>query len=238
MEKYGFVYLWRDKKHGRYYVGSHWGTEDDGYICSSRWMRNAYAVRKNDFRRRIIARVYTDRKDLLKLEEVYLAMIQDSELRVKYYNISKSIKDPWFQHPEKLKCVSEKISIRTKEAMQRPEVRAKYEEGLKTRDNGSSNPDVIEKRRQSMIKTMAKKFPEENRRKALTEEERYDYYSNKAKVIHANRTDEQRKEINRKISESNKRNVRPPATCPHCKKEGNAIVMKRWHFDNCKAIGG
>lgn len=24
------------------------------------------------------------------------------------------------------------------------------------------------------------------------------------------------------------------STCPHCSKEGNAVIMKRWHFDNCK----
>ena len=24
--------------------------------------------------------------------------------------------------------------------------------------------------------------------------------------------------------------------CPHCKKEGGANTMKRWHFDNCKSL--
>ena len=27
---------------------------------------------------------------------------------------------------------------------------------------------------------------------------------------------------------------RPTKTCPHCGKEGGAIAMPRWHFDNCK----
>ena len=35
MEKYGFVYIWFDRKHKRYYIGCHWGHEDDGYVCSS-----------------------------------------------------------------------------------------------------------------------------------------------------------------------------------------------------------
>lgn len=26
--------------------------------------------------------------------------------------------------------------------------------------------------------------------------------------------------------------------CPHCDKVGGSGIMKRWHFDNCKAIGG
>ena len=54
IEKYGFVYIWRDKKHNRYYIGCHWGTTDDGYLCSSNWMRDAYARRPGDFRRRIL----------------------------------------------------------------------------------------------------------------------------------------------------------------------------------------
>jgi hypothetical protein len=42
MEKYGFVYIWYDRKRKMYYVGSHWGTIEDGYICSSNRMRDAY----------------------------------------------------------------------------------------------------------------------------------------------------------------------------------------------------
>ena len=38
-EKYGFIYIWYDRKHQRYYLGRHWGTENDGYICSSNKMR-------------------------------------------------------------------------------------------------------------------------------------------------------------------------------------------------------
>jgi hypothetical protein len=52
--KYGFVYLWFDRKHKRYYVGAHWGKEDDGYICSSNWMRDAYKKRSQDFLREIL----------------------------------------------------------------------------------------------------------------------------------------------------------------------------------------
>ena len=233
MEKYGFVYIWRDRKHNRYYIGSHWGREDDGYVCSSNWMRKSYTNRKDDFKRRVIARVYTNRSDLLGLEEYYLSLIQDSELRVKYYNITKSVKDPWFKYPEKIKSISEKISIRTREAMQNPEVRTRYETGLKKRDNKSWDPSVSEKRRQSMIKTMAEKFPEENRRKSLTEVERTQHYSDKAKRMHTNRTDEQKKEIRRKISETNK--LKPEVACPSCGKKGKIGPMKRWHFDNCKA---
>ena len=88
-EKYGFVYVWRDKKHARLYVGCHWGSEDDGYLCSSNWMRDSYKRRPEDFKRRIVSRVYTTRLDLLTEEHKWLSKIKDEELGKKFYNLSK-----------------------------------------------------------------------------------------------------------------------------------------------------
>lgn len=85
MEKYGFVYIWYDRKHKRFYMGSHWGREDDGYICSSNWMRNAYKRRPNDFKRRILSRIYSKEK-LLFEEYNWLQLIKKEELGKKYYN--------------------------------------------------------------------------------------------------------------------------------------------------------
>lgn len=86
MEKYGFVYIWFDKKRKMYYIGSHWGFEDDGYICSSNRMRNAYRRRPDDFKRRIIQRTFSDYKTLLEHEEKWL---QKAERKSnKYYNLN------------------------------------------------------------------------------------------------------------------------------------------------------
>lgn len=202
MEEYGFIYLWRDRKHNRYYLGAHWGNINDGYDCSSRWMRAAMKRRPADFKRRILEYVY-DKCKLYDIEYKWLSMIKVTEIKIKYYNLRVNKFNNWSAYPEKVKTIKEKISYKTKEAMSRPDVRANYEEGLKTRDNHSSDPHAIEKRRQSMIKTMAEKFPEENRRKALTEEERTQYYSDKAKTMHANRSEQQRGEVGKKISEAN-----------------------------------
>ena len=182
MKKYGFVYIWFDRKHKRYYIGSHWGTEDDGYICSSRWMRKAYKRRPEDFKRKIISKVFTDRKELLDKEFEWLSLIEETELKSKYYNATKHKNGHWMAEDYE-KDVRKRISQNTKKAMQRPEVKEKYQEGLKSRDNRSSDIEVREKRRQSMIKTMAEKFPEENRWKKLSPEERTHYYSEKAKKI-------------------------------------------------------
>lgn len=87
----GFIYLWFDRKHKRYYVGSHWGAEDDNYICSSTWMRNSYKRRPQDFKRRVISRIDTSRNDLLKEEQRWFNMIKPEERRIKYYNLNLSV---------------------------------------------------------------------------------------------------------------------------------------------------
>lgn len=50
-----FTYIWTDHKTNKFYVGSHKGTPDDGYVCSSKLMLEQYSVRPKDFTREIIA---------------------------------------------------------------------------------------------------------------------------------------------------------------------------------------
>lgn len=109
MEKYGFVYIWRDKKHHRYYIGSHWGREDDGYLCSSNWMRDAYKRRPKDFKRRILSRIYTNRLDMFQKEQEWINLIKPEEIKIRYYNLHLTV-GHWTQYPEKIKTISEKIS--------------------------------------------------------------------------------------------------------------------------------
>ena len=45
-------------------------------------------------------------------------------------------------------------------------------------------------------------------------------------------------ETKNKIRETLKSKPRPNKICPHCNKEGGAISMGRWHFDNCKENNG
>lgn len=106
----GFVYIWRDKKHNRFYIGSHWGSEDDGYICSSKWMRNAHYRRPHDFKRRILERVETTRKELLNREAVWLNLISDKEFGSRYYNL-RSNTTHWHGDPKLRLTISEKMSL-------------------------------------------------------------------------------------------------------------------------------
>ncbi len=125
-EKYGFVYVWHDSKHNMFYVGCHWGLEDDGYICSSTRMRNSYNRRKEDFKRRIIARVYTNRQDLLAEEHKWLSQIKDEELGKKFYNMSKRHFGHWTS-TDKAEEIRKKISdnLPKKRKPLSPEHRAK-----------------------------------------------------------------------------------------------------------------
>lgn len=86
-EKYGFVYIWRDRKKNKYYIGSHWGTENDGYICSSKSMKRSFKKRPEDFKRRVISRVFNNREELYIEENKWLGLIDPKEFDKKYYNL-------------------------------------------------------------------------------------------------------------------------------------------------------
>lgn len=120
-EKYGFVYIWFDKKYKRYYIGSHWGYENDGYICSSRMMRQSYNRRPFDFKRRVIQRVYTNREELLLVEKKWLSLIdpektmpknstKESRQNVRYYNMKLGTQNQWWSKDEERLTVGQKIS--------------------------------------------------------------------------------------------------------------------------------
>jgi hypothetical protein len=110
MEKYGFVYIWYDRKHKRYYIGCHWGNINDGYICSSNWMRDAYRKRPQDFKRRIL-KTNLSRENMYVEEQRYLNMIKRNEIKFRYYNLNLRNGNLWHQYPESVKTIGQKISF-------------------------------------------------------------------------------------------------------------------------------
>jgi NUMOD3 motif len=111
MEKYGFVYIWFDRKHKRFYIGCRWGHENDGYICSSKWMKDSFKRRPKDFKRKILARLITTKKELLDEEFKWLSMIKTEELGKKYYNLHNYRFGHWSMDDKKTLSVGEKISL-------------------------------------------------------------------------------------------------------------------------------
>lgn len=170
MEKYGFVYLWYDRKYKRYYIGCHWGTEDDGYISSSDWMKQGYKYRPNDFKRRILSRVYTNKKDLLKEEYRWLSRIKNEELGKRYYNLHNHHFDHWSTDENKGLTVKQKLSEASKKLHQDPNYRENFMEGRK-----KLPPRTEEAIRKTALANTGKKRTEETKRK-ISE-------SNKGKVM-------------------------------------------------------
>lgn len=108
--KYGFVYIWYDRKCKRFYIGCHWGNVDDGYICSSSWMKKAYKRRPQDFKRKILVTNIRLRPDMYIEEQKFLSRIKPHEVKTKYYNLVVDCKDLWHKYDERIKTIGAKIS--------------------------------------------------------------------------------------------------------------------------------
>lgn len=122
-EKYGFIYVWRDKKYNKYYIGRHWGFIEDGYVCSSVNMRNNQRNRPSDFKRRIISKV-SSKEELVIEEQRWLNMIKPNECLTKYYNRSLKASTPshlGFKHSKKTKLKMSKSAKGKKKSAEHKE---------------------------------------------------------------------------------------------------------------------
>lgn len=148
-----FLYCWTDNKTNKIYVGAHKGTQDDGYICSSKIMLEQYKQRPDDFSRQVIAEGLC--KDIFKLEKRILVS-ENVKCNEAYYNMNNGggywdfkLKAQTEEHKQKIResklgiklPESHKNSIRN--AMNRPDVKAKQKEshaGQTPWNKGLSNP--------------------------------------------------------------------------------------------------
>jgi len=210
-ETYGFVYVWRDAKKNRYYVGSHWGREDDGYICSSPWMKRAHANRPRDFKRRIVKRVYSNRLDLYEEENRWLSMIKPEEMNtriksrdgprksIKYYNLQKIAKPQKSTDRQKPQMTPEQLAERGRKISEAKQKRAAEREAA----TGSRISERFAAAR------AASRGP--NGRKHTPEWKAENGVRLRARNAGAH-----------------------IVTCPVCGVSGKSFAMKRWHFDNCR----
>jgi len=85
--KSGFIYLWYDKKNKKFYLGSHLGLSNDGYIASNYRLKCAFKNHPETFKRRILESFdYISPKELIQREQKWLNLIKPHELNNKYYN--------------------------------------------------------------------------------------------------------------------------------------------------------
>lgn len=206
MEKYGFVYIWYDRKHKRYYIGCHWGNINDGYICSSTWMKQGYKNRPNDFKRRILNIVNTNKKDLLEEEYRWLSKIKKEELGKKYYNKHNRHFDHWSTDEVRKAAAIQKMKRSFSDEHKRKISQSKSKSNWK--------PSEDHKRKNS------EKLTGRNQPKELIEKRIQSRKNGKGWVV----TDEQKKKISmtqkgRKLSEETKRKISETMKMRH-KEEG------------------
>jgi len=102
MNNIGFVYKWTDLYNGKYYIGSHRGDINDGYIGSGYYFKKAYKKRKECFSREIL---YIG-KDYIELEEFILQEL-DCKNDVNSYNLTNNARGVSMQSKETKIKISE-----------------------------------------------------------------------------------------------------------------------------------
>ena len=81
----GFIYIWRNSKTGKSYIGSHMGHTGDGYIGSGSHFRKSFNKNRHLFKRRILQYVCGTFQDLITAENKWLLLISKKD-KNKYYN--------------------------------------------------------------------------------------------------------------------------------------------------------
>lgn len=102
-----FLYCWTNTAVGKMYIGYHVGTEDDGYVCSSKYMKKEYKESPELFTRQIIA--YGTEDDIRNLETTVLTAL-DAANDEQFYNLSnyaRPRKTGWRHSPYSKQKISE-----------------------------------------------------------------------------------------------------------------------------------
>lgn len=221
-ERYGFVYIWRDRKHNRYYVGCHWGSEDDGYICSSSWMKQAYKHRPQDFKRKILATNIASRALLFESEQKWLNLIKEGEVGKRYYNLNTNCLYHWAANQEKQLTIREKLSCAQKKNFEDPEYRERF---MDTRKN--LPPQTVEAREKRRVSMMGK-----NVGRPKTEK----FYEARKKLKGVSKHSPEHL-LHLKETSTFKMLNKTRVTCRICGTEGNVGNIARYHNDRCKYAG-
>lgn len=236
----GFVYKWTDAKRDMYYIGSHKGSIDDGYVCSSKWMMRAFNKRPHNFVREILGVVTTNYSDLIQLEQHYLNLIPDDAIGKSCYNLKKTAAGGngfgYHLTEEHRKRIAES-RMGEKNWVKRPEVRAKISKTmslvLRTEESNRkrsetmtgmvgtwSGKDLSEEHKNNISKSLKGRRPSEATISAAVAFHTGAKRSDKTKI---------------RLRESHLGKIQPQLICPHCGKVGGLSGMKQHHFDNCEA---
>jgi hypothetical protein len=226
MPSEAFVYCWTDHATDKLYIGWHKGSVDDGYICSSKYMKEQYLNRPNDFTRQIVASGTIG--DMTNLETVLLRSA-DAKNNEQFYNLHNG--DGFYRFGphssesilkmKKPKSEDHKMSMRLNHA----DV------------SGKNNPMYG----RSIISERNLKWYTNGHEEVYVPEGEQPKNWYKGRKIKGRKYPERTKEHCERISKSKKGKPSgikgykyEKVTCPHCGAVGGGGNMTRLHFDNCK----
>jgi hypothetical protein len=94
--KYGFIYMWISNTSNKKYIGSHYGTTDDGYISSSNYFNEIYEKNTTDFTRTILATGLT--RECALTQEQEMLCNRGAATSPDYYNLHNFSGKGWSHH--------------------------------------------------------------------------------------------------------------------------------------------
>lgn len=160
MEKYftkpdSFLYCWTDHKYNKLYIGVHKGYENDGYICSSKLVKEQIDLRAHDFTRQIIAN--GNYEQMLKLETIILKTI-NAKHNCDFYNMHNGDGNFYIkQHTEETK---RKMSLAAKG---KPKSKEHINNMIKSKTGKKIKPATEERKRKISIANKGKIRTEEQK---------------------------------------------------------------------------
>jgi len=138
-----FVYCWTDKLTNKLYIGSHKGSVDDGYVCSSKNMMKEYKKRPQDFSRQIVAKdTFTN---IRKLESIILKSV-NAALDEQFYNMHNNDGNFYFEGWKKGQLSEEhrkNMSIAAAKRKRSPEHIAALHSGRKASKNSIEHAAAV-----------------------------------------------------------------------------------------------
>ena len=155
-----FVYIWQDKLTDKYYIGAHKGGQDDGYICSSKYMLEEYNKRKDDFKKEVLAEGTVE--EMFELE-MQLLKYFDARNNQKFYNRHNGDGD--FICKGVTEETKEKIRLSNKGKVLSNEIREKMSIAKvgKAPWNKGMKDYLSEETKQKMSKSQKKRFVRERK---------------------------------------------------------------------------
>jgi len=247
---YHYIYKTTNTINGKFYYGKHsTNNVDDGYLGSGKALKTAIKKYRRDvFVREVLA--YCDsEEDAYELEE--LVVTQEEVDKDMCYNITLGGQGGEYTPPAKIQCPVcggwyspsnakqwhfDNCGKKIKKKPLSDSTKKKIGDAHRGRKHSDEFKEKISKSK------LGTKISDETKRKMskahkgipkppLSEE-----HKRKLRIAHKGKTLSE--SAKKKVSDALKGVPKKKIKCPHCGKEGQAPLMKRWHFDNCKLITG